>query len=236
MKSKPHSENVEKSEIEPEIENMINLRDPCISAPIGFIFPIESGSQGELKIVRMHLEGCSLSEVISVNPLWWTSTVKAKAIAGIVLALGFAHSLGLIHGHLTGNDILFDSDHCIQIVDFKPILLEVGESKSEERTQPFGFSGEGWTGERDIEAFVSILSELVFGHPPLDETAIHTAIPDFVFTIIESSLDPASKRTYSFNDILDILKQNEFKIEDDVDSAEVSVFVSWVESVEYLDK
>jgi hypothetical protein len=31
---------------------------------------------------------------------------------------------------------------------------------------------------------------------------------------------------------LDILKENEFQIEDDVDSAEVSAFVSWVESAE----
>jgi hypothetical protein len=67
--------------------------------------------------------------VVSVNPLWWTSTVKAKAIAGIVLGLRFAHSFGWLHGHLTGNSILFDSDHCIQIVDFQPIFLEVRDIK-----------------------------------------------------------------------------------------------------------
>jgi hypothetical protein len=40
MKPKPHSENVSES----EIEKSPNLRHPCISAPIGFIFRIESGS------------------------------------------------------------------------------------------------------------------------------------------------------------------------------------------------
>jgi hypothetical protein len=128
----------------------------------------------------MYLEGCSLLEVISVNPLWWTPTVKAKAIAGIVLALRFAHSFGLIRSHLTGNNICFDSDHCIQVVDFNPIVLEVGEnenesedeSESEDGTQLVGFSGKRWTSEKDIQAFASILFEVVFGGPPESEVSI----------------------------------------------------------------
>jgi hypothetical protein len=238
VKSKPHSDNSEESEIENEVEKLINLRHPCIAAPIGFVVPIESGHRKELKIVRLYLEGCSLLEVLSVNPLWWTSTVKAKAIAGIVLALRFAHSLGLVHGHLTGNNILFDSDHCIQIVDFSPILLEFdeSESESEEETQLVAFSDEKWTPEMDIRAFASILFELMFGCRPQSETCIPTGIPYFVSTIIETGLSSISGTSYSFNTILKILKQNHFKIEDGVDSAEVSRFVSWVESAEWPDK
>jgi serine/threonine protein kinase len=58
----------------------------------------------------LYSEGSSLAKVISVNPAWWTSTVKAKVIAGIVVGLRFAHSHGLIHGNLTTNNILFDLD------------------------------------------------------------------------------------------------------------------------------
>jgi serine/threonine protein kinase len=186
----------------------------------------------------LYLDGCSLTEVHSLNPSWWTSTVKAKTVAGIVLALRFAHSLGLVHGHLTGNNILFDLDHCIRILDFKPILLEFGESESENEdgTQFGGFSGEGWTLERDIQAFVSILFELVFGRPPQGEASIPADIPSFVSRIIKSGLSPLSGMNYSFNTILDILKQNNFEIEDGVDSAEVSSFVNWVESAEHPDK
>jgi serine/threonine protein kinase len=217
---------------------MINLCHPCIAAPIGFVFGIESGCQRELKIVRMYLEGCSLSEVFSVNPLWWTSTVKAKAVAGLVLGLRFAHSLGLIHGHLTGNNILFDSDHHIEIVDFNRIALEVSESESEseEGTQFEGFSGQRWTPEKDIQAFASILFELVFGHPPQGEASIPTGIPSFVSMIIESGLSARSGTSYSFNNILKILEQNNFEIEDGVDRAEVSTFINWVKSSEYPDK
>jgi serine/threonine protein kinase len=183
-------------------------------------------------IVRLYLEGCSLFEVVSMNPVWWTSTVKAKAIAGIVLGLRFAHSLGLVHGHLTGNNILFNSDHCIEIVDFNPIFLENGGSTSEEGTQLEDFSGQRWIREKDIQAFASILFELMFGRPPQRQTFIRTGIPAFVSTIIESGLFPTSGISYSFNTILEILKQNKFQIEDGVNSAEVSAFVSWVESAE----
>jgi serine/threonine protein kinase len=234
LESKPLWENVSESEIVNEIENLINLRHPCIAAPIGFIFRITSGSRRELNIVRMYLEGCSLSEVVSVNPKWWTSTVKAKAIAGIVLGLRFAHSLGLVHGHLTGNNILLDSDHFIQIVDFDPIVLKVGESEmeNEDGIQLVGSSRQGWTGERDIQAFASILFELVFGSPPQGETSILTGIPDFVDGILKSGLSPRSRTSYSFDNILEILKQNKFKIEDGADSAGVSAFVNWIESAE----
>jgi hypothetical protein len=124
------------------------------------------------------------------------------------------------------------------MVDFDPIILEFGEMEmeSEYGTQLVGFSGEGWTAERDIQAFVSILSELVFGGSPQGEASIPTGIPDFVSRIIESGLSPISRRDYSFNTILNVLKQNNFQIEDGVDSAEVSAFVNCVESAEQPDK
>jgi hypothetical protein len=107
------------------------------------------------------LEGCSSAELLSVRPNWWTSTVKAKVVVGILLGLRFAHILGLVHHHVTTSRIRFDSDHCIQIVDWNPILLDIRQDV----TQFGGFSREGWTPERDIQAFASILFELVFGGP-----------------------------------------------------------------------
>jgi hypothetical protein len=236
MKSKRLSENAGESEIENEIEKLINLRHPCIVAPIGFVFRVESGSRQELKIVRLYLEGCSLLDVISVSPIWWTSTVKAKAVASLVLALRFAHTLGLVHGRLTAKNILFDSDHCIQIVDFDPVLLEVDEMESEDRTELVGFSGQRWTPARAFQVFASILFEVMFGYPPQDESFIPTDIPDFVSRIIKSGLSPISGEVYSFDTILGILKENDFMIEDGVDSAEVSAFVSWAETAEDPDK
>jgi serine/threonine protein kinase len=236
MKSVRLSEHVEKSRIATVLEKMINLRHPCISAPIGFVFEIESGNLEDLKIFRLYFEGCSLSEVLSLNPHWFTSTVKAKAIAGIILGLRFAHSLGMLHCHLTPNNILFDSDHCIHIVDFTPMIMEFDAHYHEEMTQVVSFSGEGCTPKIDIEAFASILFELLFGRPPQDDSSIPTGIPNFVSMIFKSTFRQRSEPRYSFTDILEILKQNKFRIEDDVDSEGVSRFVSWVESAELPDQ
>jgi hypothetical protein len=38
--------------------------------------------------------------VLSNLPGWWTPTAKAKVVAGIALALRFAHGLGLLYGAL----------------------------------------------------------------------------------------------------------------------------------------
>jgi serine/threonine protein kinase len=72
-------------------------------------------------------EGDSLAEILSVNPDWWNPTTKVKAVVGIALGLRFAHSFRLIHGHLTANDIFFDSDHRVQIADFGMIGLDGGQ-------------------------------------------------------------------------------------------------------------
>jgi serine/threonine protein kinase len=214
-----------------KIPKLINLRHPSIANPVGFVLRIESGILRELKLVRLYLEGSSLSEVLSVNPIWWTPTVKAKVVASIVLGLRFAHSLGLIHGRLTTSNILFDLNHFIQIVDFGPNLLNVSESESEgeEGTQFKRSSGKRLTWKTDIHGFVSILFEILVGKSAED-------LPYFIRPICQSVLGSPSKTRYSFNDIFEILKQNEFRIEEGVNSVEVLAFVSWLESVEQSEK
>jgi serine/threonine protein kinase len=213
-----------------QIETLISFRHPCIAAPIGFVFPTESDRCQELKIVGFDSECCSLAEVLSVRPTWWTSTVKAKVIAGIVLGLRFMHSLGLLHGHLTGNNIVLNSDHCIQIVYFHPIPFKVDKSQGQERPQFGSFSGKGWTQKTDVCAFASILFEIVVGRPANGDVSVPTNIPSFVSKLIEFGLK--SRRNYSFHDVLGFLKENDFQIENGVGSTEVFAFVNWVESAE----
>jgi hypothetical protein len=54
------------------------------------------------------------------------------------------------------------------------------------------FSGDKWTPQMDIQAFASILFELIFGSPPQGEASIAMDIPDFVCRIIKSGLSPIS--------------------------------------------
>jgi hypothetical protein len=152
-----------------------------------------------------------------------------------VLGLRFAHSFGLLHDSLT-TGIVFDSDHCIQIVDFDRKRLKISENKSEEGPELGGFSEQRWTPEIDVHGFASILFEIVFGCPRKNEAFIPKGAPSFVRQIIKSGLYLTSEPKYSLEDILGILKNEKFQIEDGVHSTEVSAFVSWVESAEYSEK
>jgi hypothetical protein len=233
VRSIPCSKSLNASRSPTEIENLMNLRHPCIAGPIGFISRIESGIVKNLKIVVLYLESFSLEKVISDCPIWWTSTRKAKAIVGIVLGLRFVHSFGLVHGHLTSKNILCGSNDYIEIVSFESPPSELLKMEGEERLQFGGFSRQRWTPENGVHKFALILFEIMFGYHGQSETSILTNIPNFISMIIKSELDSTSTTKYSFDDIFSILKRNNFKIEDDVDSAEVSKFVSWVELAEH---
>jgi hypothetical protein len=101
--------------LEKTMERLMNLRHPCISGVIGVALPTELNV---LTIIGIDFGDNSLSTIVSTSRLWWTSTATAKAIVGLVLALPFAHSFGLLYGHLTGNTVLFNENGVIQITDF----------------------------------------------------------------------------------------------------------------------
>jgi hypothetical protein len=103
--------------------------------------------------------------------------------------------------------------------------MQIGEISEEEQRL-----------KRDIQAFVLILFDIVFGESATGAAYIPASIPNFVAEIIKLGLYRTSVKRYSFNAFFKILKQNTFQIEDGVDSEEVSAFVSWVESAEHLDQ
>jgi hypothetical protein len=110
--------------------------------------------------------------------------------------------------------------------------LKVGGS--EERTKLGGFSRQGWTAQTDISGFASNLFQIVLGRPANGEVSISSNIPNFVSNLIETGLWSTTQS--SFRDILDILKANNFAIEDDVDSAEVFGFIKWIKSADQSEQ
>jgi hypothetical protein len=222
-----------KSQLENEIENLINLYHPCIATLIGFVLPTELAKSGilrELKIVGLYGSCGSLAEVISGSPEWWTATAKAKAVVGIVLGLRFMHSHGLLHNSLNSSNIFFDVDHHIQIVYFGRFDQEIHEKENG------GFSGSCWTPQSDIHGFASVLFEIIFDRPLKGETSISAEIPKFVSEIITAGLWSKSEIQISFWNIFDILRKNHFRIMEGVDSAEILAFSEWIESVEDSDQ
>jgi serine/threonine protein kinase len=221
---------IDLARLESKIENLMNLRHPCILGIIGVIFP---SPLQKLQIIRQYSVGNSLSEVISTSPEWWTPTAKVKAIVGIVLGLRFAHSVGLLHGHLTGDNVIFNDYGLIQICDFcVKSLSEVGDN-SEAMAEVGGFSGEDWRPAADVRAFAELLSRIVIGDSA-EERGRNVSVPAFVLEMIERGMSLDSNATLSFVDIFETLKDKYFGILEDVDLTEVSNFVSWIEFTEVL--
>jgi serine/threonine protein kinase len=111
---------------ETEIENQMNLRHPRIARLIRCGYPVESDWCWELKTMRLYVSVCSLADVLLNPPIWWTPTMKAKAVIGIALGLRFSHGHELLHGSVKASNIFFNVNHTIQLVDSSPIRLELG--------------------------------------------------------------------------------------------------------------
>jgi hypothetical protein len=212
------------------VENLMNFRHPCIARAIGVVFssPLKS-----VTIAEIQSSDRSLSEIISTAPEWWTPTAKAKAIVGLVLGLRFAHSFGLLHGHLTANNIVVNEDGLIQITDFCMNDLGSLDGLAGGKADIEGFSGESWTPKADVQAFAELLLKVVVGDSGEQNGSGPSVVP-FVSEIIKRGHSADSKAAMSFVGIFKILKQNNFTIMEGVDSEEVSNFVNWIELSEAL--
>jgi serine/threonine protein kinase len=230
VKSMNISLNDDIAPLERTIEKLMNLRHPCISSTIGVV---HRSPLHELRIIREYLGGGSLSEIISRSPEWWTPTVKVKAIVGIVLGMRFTHSFGLLQGHLTGDNVIFDEEGLIQICDFCVKSLSEVVGNSEVLSEVGGFSGEDWSPAADVRAFAELLSRIVIGDSA-EESGSSLSVPGFVFEMIERGQSLDSRAMLSFVDIFETLKNNDFRIVEGVDSTEVSTYVRWIELSEAL--
>jgi hypothetical protein len=232
IKSVNLSASVNDCAIESRIEILMNLRHSCIAGVIGVVF---SSLFREFKVVRRYSSDCSLSTIITDASEWWTPTAKAKAVVGLVLGLRFSHSLGLLHGHPTTNNVFFEADRMIQISDFCMNTLQELESDTAMKADVQGFSRENWTPNRDVLGFVGILSEIVVGASAEHGGGL-PAVPSSVSEIIEKRQLANPTETNSFSEIFEFLKQNDFKIMEGVNFNEVSNFVNWIEGSESLSE
>jgi hypothetical protein len=68
--------------------------------------------------------------------------------------------------------------------------------------------------------------------PLIVRDALQAFVPGFVSGLILSGLSANPNDRPSFNEIIEALKKNDFRITEEVDSEAVSAFASWVESSE----
>jgi hypothetical protein len=124
-------------------------------------------------------------------------------------------------------------DGTIQITDFCINGLRQLQSNPTAKVDVGGFSSESWTPKVDVQAFARLLSEIAIGtsggHGGYDP-----CVPSFVLEMIERGQSSDLKSVESFWDILKTLTQNDFKIMENIDIAQVRNFVSWIEWSEML--
>jgi hypothetical protein len=211
----------EKCDIEKRTEEFMNFRHPCIAGVIGVILPSQLHG---LRIVRQYIIGDPLSKVVSTSPEWWTPTAKAKAVVGLAFGLRFAHSLGLVHGHLTGSNVVFTDEGMIQITDFYMTGLRCLEINAGSDSETRDIFANVLRHREDARAFLRILSEIVG----------ISSKPSFVCELIKLGQSADSEEIMPFPEVLKILKKNKFRILEGVNIEEVANFVNWIEWSEKL--
>jgi hypothetical protein len=221
------------------LEKLTHLKHPSIVSLFGIVFPKNSTV---LTIATMYCRNGSLKQVLANPPSWWTPTAKSKAIAGIVLGMRFAHSLGCAHERLKPSNILFDENEHVQIVDFCSNHIQ-GRARKEADDELEALM-------MDVVAFCSILFEILVGRSVVaqicsynefrielvdngEQVVIPSLIPSFLGFLFAGKGFALRSVKPSFEYIYHVLKKNSFDIVEGNDVNEVLRFVSSLEASEY---
>jgi hypothetical protein len=170
----------------------------------------------------------------------------------IVLDMRLVHSFGMVCVNLKPSNVLFNKSHRIQIMDIvgspseshdraeRHGSVENAESMSgmpSEFAAPEVLSGDKVTRAADVFSFWSNSAFIVFNHREFGQTdernvvseEIPGFVPQFISQLIELRLSPNPSERSSFYDIFDSLERNGLRSTEQVNSEEVSAFVSSVE-------
>jgi serine/threonine protein kinase len=211
--------------------------------------------EGEVgpQIATQYLGDDSLARVLRDRPGWWTPTMKATTIAGLVSGMIYIHECDVIHRDLKPSNILFDDHHQVRIADFgSSRYYEVDITLTRAVGTPLYMARElyapvpKYTKSVDVYAFGLVLYEVVVGHGVLStpdriqaarqliEAGGRPEIPSSVSGGVRDLIcrcwsDNAESRP-SFGEILDSLLELDFAIVRGVNSEEVSEFLWSLES------
>ncbi|KAG1870790.1 kinase-like domain-containing protein [Suillus subluteus] len=155
------------------------LHHENLLTPLGFTY--EFGLLPAIVYPWMH--NGSLTTYLERHSTELTKEQKLRILRQVAAAINYLHSRGIVHGNLTANNILIDSDHNAH-VEYDGILLWAapklyGESEDEKSLNPQPAS--------DIYSFGCIMHQVMTGQPPYADVR-----SDHQDTVLEKPIRPSS--------------------------------------------
>jgi serine/threonine protein kinase len=236
-------------DLEGDIAAVAQFEHPCILSIDGYG---KFGDLTRISVVTALMEKGSLNEHLRRPQRKQFSrllspTKLSKIVSGIVLGMKFMHARNTIHGHLKPTNLLLDEKWRVRISDFSTSKFR-GSVDVVHYLSPERFENRPPSREDDVYSFGLILYEVVVGKPAFSLRlrpeavmrqkllGIELEIPECVNRRVAaliwrcSSFDCEDRP--SFDEILEILKEMNFKIMSHVRSRKVLDFVSQIESWE----
>jgi hypothetical protein len=171
-----------------------------------------------LFIASEYVPGETLRSVIARGPL---DPARARSIASdIAAALSAAHDAGVIHRDLKPENVLIKSDGTVKVVDFGIAQVDSSDASRLTRTgfalgtpaymAPEQLRGGSVDPRADVYAWGVVLSEMLLGRHPLDQTASAPAAtrPAGWTTIIGRCLQPDPAARPSARELVQALQSD----------------------------
>lgn len=155
-------------QLKKEVSSLSKLINPMIPR----LLDGDYGWQG-FYFIREFASGTNIDEIKKPVPI-----EKAHSIAkGVLDALSFAHSLGIVHGHLSSHNIFIENESDIKVADFciKTLLSRTFDKKAAtilkdnmDFTSPEEILGKKPSIQSDIYNFGLLLYLMLSGHLPFN--------------------------------------------------------------------
>ena len=228
-----------------ECEVLGQASHPCLMS----LYGVSLGTRSQpFVIATRYMKGGSLEDVMKTKPDWFTSTVKTVMVVGIALGMRYLHSKGIIHRDLKPANVMLDEFHLPRIGDFGTIAVNDDLTKTKGvgtlRYMAPEQTGNHYTVKVDVYSFGLILYELVTGERAFADCDSYLAIaekiltgklphvpssvPSFVKRLVERCWNRDPEERPAFDEIVDLLVENEYQLFPDVNTLFVSLYYEWV--------
>ena len=227
-----------------ELKIAVKLWHPCIVEFEGYSPPSKLTDNKYVLFTR-YMPGGSLHKVIQSHDSWFDSTRRTIIVCGIVLAMKYWHSQGVVHTDLKPLNVLLDENHYPYVCDFgSGVAEDIIRSQpctSLNYTAPELVEDDPqYDPKNDVFSFGIMLYEIVTGeqanpkNTPLfilqgNRPKIPDGVSELARSLIVTCWSQEIEPRPTSEKILSRLKRHRYRLFADVDSDAVQRYVDMIE-------